>query len=124
MQRYLKRNDIAVIKVDVDTLEPERGRNGLCVKTGRNEPGEFLMQIRQREVFGGYYGNEKATEEKILRNVVAKGDMWFRSGDLLRQDHDGFWYFVDRLGETFRWRAENVSTMVRSSLHPHGIALG
>lgn len=80
-----------------------------------NEPGEFLLRIPQREVFGGYFRNEKATEEKILRNVLLQGDMWFRSGDLLRQDADGFWYFVDRLGETFRWRSENVSTMVWQS---------
>jgi len=56
------------------------------------------------------YTDESATEKKLLRNVFKKGDQYFRSGDLLRRDTDGFYYFVDRIGDTFRWKGENVST--------------
>jgi len=56
------------------------------------------------------YTNKEATEKKTLRDVFAKGDLWYRSGDLLRKD-GGYFYFVDRIGDTFRWKGENVSTM-------------
>jgi acyl-CoA synthetase (AMP-forming)/AMP-acid ligase II len=60
--------------------------------------------------FGGYHGNAKATDSKVMRDVFVKGDKYFRSGDLLRRDASGYWYFVDRIGDTFRWKGENVST--------------
>merc|ERR1712113_762305 len=53
----------------------------------------------------------EATEKKLLRDVFKKGDKYFRSGDLLRKDEKGYFYFVDRIGDTFRWKGENVSTM-------------
>merc|ERR1711998_125591 len=53
----------------------------------------------------------EATEKKILRDAFKKGDRYFRSGDLLRRDAKGYYYFVDRIGDTFRWKGENVSTM-------------
>jgi fatty-acyl-CoA synthase len=56
------------------------------------------------------YRDEAASEKKILRNVFAMGDAWYRSGDLLRCDRAGYYYFVDRIGDTFRWKGENVST--------------
>ena len=56
------------------------------------------------------YTDESATQKKLLRNVFKKGDQYFRSGDLLRRDADGFYFFVDRIGDTFRWKGENVST--------------
>jgi fatty-acyl-CoA synthase len=59
--------------------------------------------------FEGYTSKE-ATDKKILRDVFKQGDAWFRTGDLLRQDRDGFFYFIDRIGDTFRWKGENVST--------------
>jgi len=55
------------------------------------------------------YTNAEATEKKILRNVFSEGDAWFRSGDLLKRDEDDYYYFVDRVGDTFRWKSENVS---------------
>lgn len=88
-------------------------KTGLCTTAGVNEPGELLMKIvNPKNVegsFQGYYGNKNATNEKIIRDVFRKGDAWFRSGDLLKMDEDNLLYFVDRLGDTFRWRSENVS---------------
>jgi len=56
------------------------------------------------------YTKRDATEKKILRNAFKPGDRWFRTGDLLSFDEEGFYYFVDRIGDTFRWKGENVST--------------
>lgn len=88
-------------------------KTGFCVTAGTNEPGELLMKIMDanniEDSFQGYYGNKKATSSKIIRDVFKKGDAWFRSGDLLKMDEDGLLYFVDRLGDTFRWKSENVS---------------
>lgn len=88
------------------------------------EPGELLFYADPpggtdaTKAFQGYYGNKDATEKKIARDVLVKGDMYFRTGDVIRQEKDGlrlFTHFEDRIGDTFRWKGENVSTMVRSS---------
>lgn len=88
-------------------------KTGFCVQAGTNQPGELLMKIMDpgnvEGSFQGYYGNKKATSSKVFRDVFRKGDAWFRSGDLLKIDEDGLMYFVDRLGDTFRWKSENVS---------------
>ena len=65
------------------------------------------MRVRGR--FEGY-ADAEATERKVLRNVFKTGDAWYRTGDLMRRDAPGFYYFVDRVGETYRWKGENVST--------------
>lgn len=86
---------------------------GFCKVADVGEPGELLMRIfvskRPETSFQGYLGNRKATDSKILHDVFRKGDAWYRSGDLLKADIHGLWYFVDRLGDTFRWKSENVS---------------
>lgn len=104
-----------LVKMDPED-ENEIWRNpktGFCVRADANSPGELLIRIiNPKNVegsFQGYYGNKGATNEKILRDVFKKGDAWFRSGDLLKMDEDGLLYFVDRLGDTFRWKSENVS---------------
>jgi fatty-acyl-CoA synthase len=56
------------------------------------------------------YTDRDATEQKLVRNAFARGDAWFRTGDLLRRDAEGYYYFVDRIGDTFRWKGENVAT--------------
>jgi fatty-acyl-CoA synthase len=56
------------------------------------------------------YTSQEASEKRILRNVFKPGDAWFRTGDLMRKDEQGFFYFVDRIGDTFRWKGENVAT--------------
>ena len=92
-----------------------RNSKGLCEVPDVGEPGEMLMRIffpRKPETsFQGYLGNEKATKSKVLRDVFRKGDAWYRCGDLLKADKYGQWYFLDRMGDTFRWKSENVSTM-------------
>lgn len=103
-----------IIKMDPEDNSVEwRNAKGFCEVADVGEPGELLMNIftakSPEKMFQGYLGNKKETEAKILRNVFHRGDAWFRSGDLLRADADGLWYFVDRLGDTFRWKSENVS---------------
>jgi len=103
----------ALIRYDIEADEPIRGADGLCIECGVDEPGELLGFINEGKTAAGRfegYTSEEATRKKILRDVVMKGDAWFRSGDLLRRDSGGFYYFVDRLGDTFRWKGENVST--------------
>jgi len=56
------------------------------------------------------YTDREATERKLVRDAFEPGDAWFRTGDLLRRDPDGYYYFVDRIGDTFRWKGENVAT--------------
>lgn len=102
---------IAFVKFDVETEQPVRGPDGFCIRADVDEPGEALGLIGDdvRQRFEGY-NDAKATEKKLLRDVFEKGDLWFRTGDLLKKDKDGYIYFVDRIGDTFRWKGENVST--------------
>ena len=83
--------------------------DGFCQKCDFDEPGELLIRITETTRFEGYT-NKSATEKKVLQNAFEEGDAYFRSGDLLRLDAEGFFYFVDRIGDTFRWKGENVST--------------
>jgi fatty-acyl-CoA synthase len=82
------------------------------VRCAPNEPGEAIGQILDMHGstrFEGYT-DDAASSKKVLRDVFAPGDAWYRTGDLMRQDEQGFFYFVDRVGDTFRWKGENVST--------------
>ncbi len=109
---YFKhRYHYALVKIAEDSLSPVRDENGLCVEVETGEPGECLGEISSepRTKFDGY-SNKVESEKKILRNVKAKGDAWFRTGDLMKMDQAGYFYFVDRIGDTFRWKGENVST--------------
>jgi fatty-acyl-CoA synthase len=101
---------VALIKVDPDTAEPVRDANGRCRRVGVGEPGEAIARLGEGARFDGYT-DPKATKAKILHAAFVSGDRWYRTGDLLRQDAAGFYYFVDRLGDTFRWKGENVSTV-------------
>ena len=104
----------ALVKVDADSNQPLRNAQGLCLRCAPNEVGEAIGQLQNDPSnmgsrFDGYT-NQKATEEKILRDVFHPGDAWFRTGDLMRCDERGFFFFVDRMGDTFRWKGENVAT--------------
>lgn len=102
------------VRMDTDTQEIVRDANGFAIECATDEPGEVLHCIPDpaaaETMFRGYYNNKEAGSKRFLRSVFKKDDMWFRSGDMMRQDADGRVYFVDRLGDTFRWRSENVST--------------
>jgi fatty-acyl-CoA synthase len=103
-----------LIKFDVEAEQPVRTPEGLCVACAPNEIGEAVGKIlkdpsRPGSRFEGY-ASAAETERKILRDVFEKGDAWFRTGDLMRQDENGYFYFIDRIGDTFRWKGENVAT--------------
>ncbi|MBI1186740.1 MAG: long-chain-acyl-CoA synthetase [Alphaproteobacteria bacterium] len=107
------RVNVRILKFDVETEQPVRGADGFCIEADVDEPGEAVGHIDPAEPrfkYEGYAGDKSQTEKKILRNVFEKGDAWFRTGDLLRKDKDGYFYFIDRIGDTFRWKGENVST--------------
>ncbi len=100
---------VEIARFDVEREEVLRGGDGFCVRAAVNEPGEMLIKITKLTRFEGYT-NDSASSKKVLRDVFAKGDAYFRTGDLLRMDAEGFFYFVDRIGDTFRWKGENVAT--------------
>ena len=105
----------ALIKYDVDRDEVVRDAAGRCQPVAPGEPGLLLGKITPNTKFEGYTSAE-ATEKKILRDVLQPGDAWFNTGDLMRTVDVGFalglphYQFVDRIGDTFRWKGENVST--------------
>ena len=104
----------AIVKADASLREPLRGADGLCVRCATDETGLAVGRISEGGGNGGGrfagYTSRAETEKKILRNVFAQGDAWFSTGDLMRKDAQGFFYFVDRVGDTFRWKGENVAT--------------
>jgi fatty-acyl-CoA synthase len=104
----------ALVAFDFDKGEPIRNENGFCIRCGVNEPGEAILKLQNDPASAGRrfegYTSAAETEKKILRDVFAAGDAWMRTGDLMRQDEKGFFYFVDRVGDTFRWKGENVAT--------------
>jgi fatty-acyl-CoA synthase len=105
---------VALLRFDVETSEPRRNAEGFCERCAADEIGEAVGLMPQAEAqragrFEGYADRE-ASERKVLRNVFQEGDSWYRTGDLMRRDQRGFYYFVDRVGETYRWKGENVST--------------
>jgi len=106
-----ERFNVRLVQFDVETEEAVRGMNGLCIECGPGQVGECIGKIGgdARSEYTGYV-DKAASEKKILRDVFQKGDAWFRTGDLMRMDGDGYFYFVDRIGDTFRWKGENVST--------------
>jgi fatty-acyl-CoA synthase len=100
-----------VIRFDVDGQMAVRGPDGLCIECAPDEAGEAVggLSARAGREFEGYT-NKADSENKMLRDVFRRGDVWFRTGDLMRRDEHGYFYFVDRIGDTFRWKGENVST--------------
>ncbi|XP_027696654.1 very long-chain acyl-CoA synthetase [Vombatus ursinus] len=99
-----------LIKYDVEKDEPVRDGNGYCIKVPKGEVGLLICKITHLTPFSGYAGGKTQTEKKKLRDVFKKGDVYFNSGDLLLIDHENFIYFHDRIGDTFRWKGENVAT--------------
>ena len=108
------RISVALVKFDVETGEPIRNEEGFCIRCSANEVGEAIGKILDDGSSPGSrfegYTDKEASARKVLRNVFVNGDAWFRTGDLMRRDERGYFYFVDRVGDTFRWKGENVST--------------
>ena len=102
-----------IVKFDVVNEKVVRNEDGFCIECEDDEAGEVIGLIPNEDKFSGKfegYTDKEATEKKILKDVFEKGDQWFSSGDLLKRDKDGYYYFVDRIGDTFRWKSENVAT--------------
>jgi fatty-acyl-CoA synthase len=104
----------ALVRFDVEREQPARNTQGFCIACTTNETGEAIGKIindasRPAARFEGY-ARKAEDDKKILHNVFHTGDAWFRTGDLMRKDENGYFYFVDRIGDTFRWKGENVST--------------
>jgi fatty-acyl-CoA synthase len=105
---------IRIVSFDVEKNLDKRDAEGRCIECAADEVGEALGEIlddpsKPASRFDGY-ADAAATKAKVLRDVFTEGDAWFRTGDLLRRDAAGYYYFVDRIGDTFRWKGENVST--------------
>ncbi len=105
---------VKIARFDVATETPVRGPDGRCIECAPDETGEALGQIlndpsKPANRFEGY-ADRDASEKKVLHDAFTPGDAWFRSGDLMRKDDLGYFYFIDRIGDTFRWKGENVST--------------
>jgi len=103
-----------IVRFDPESQQPVRDERGFCIECEVDEPGEVIGKImkdasRPGQRFEGY-ANETETNRKIMHDVFKKGDVWFRTGDLIRKVKSGCFYFVDRIGDTFRWKGENVST--------------
>lgn len=99
------------VEIDHETGDLVRdATTGLGRRQPYEEGGEILVRLENEAGWSGYFGNPDATSKKFVRNVLRKGDLYYRSGDALRRDVDGRWYFMDRLGDTYRWKSENVST--------------
>jgi fatty-acyl-CoA synthase len=105
---------MAVVDFDIASEAPVRAASGYCARSADGSVGELISRIefnpkKPAQRYDGY-ADKAASEKKILRNVFRKGDMWFRTGDLVRRDRRGYYFFVDRIGDTFRWKGENVAT--------------
>lgn len=103
-----------LIKYDVENDAHIRTADGFCIECPVGEVGEGIGRIDNdpNKMTGNFdgYTDPQATKKKILTDVFEKGDQWFRTGDLLAKDFLGYFYFVDRIGDTFRWKGENVAT--------------
>ena len=112
---YLRRRfNVRLVRFDLDSGTPLRGSDGFCIPCPPGEVGEALGEIgtEHRTQYAGYAesGDRAESERKVLQDAFKPGDRWFRTGDLMRQDRDGYFYFVDRMGDTYRWKGENVAT--------------
>ena len=109
-----QRFPVRLVRFDVAREMPERDARGFCIRCAPGEIGEAIGRIVNDPMvpsgrFEGY-ADRTDSERKILHDVFERGDRWFRTGDLMRRDESGFFFFVDRIGDTFRWKGENVST--------------
>ncbi|KAK0657779.1 fatty acid transporter [Cercophora newfieldiana] len=111
LQRWKYHKYYVPVAVDPDTGDIARDPDtGFALRMPYEVGGEILVRVPFERQFPGYWKDEKASAGKFVENVFEKGDRYYRTGDALRRDGEGRWYFLDRLGDTFRWKGENVST--------------
>ncbi|KAI5099965.1 long-chain fatty acid transport protein 6 precursor, partial [Silurus meridionalis] len=99
-----------LVKYDMAKDEPVKDQQGFCQRIDKGEMGLLLCKIGSQSPFFGYAGSKQLTEKKLMRDVFKKGDIYFNTGDLMAEDQDNFISFKDRVGDTFRWKGENVAT--------------
>uniref|UniRef100_A0A8D2DHM7 long-chain-fatty-acid--CoA ligase n=1 Tax=Sciurus vulgaris TaxID=55149 RepID=A0A8D2DHM7_SCIVU len=99
-----------LVQFDMETAEPVRDKQGFCIPVGPGEAGLLLTRVLGRHPFLGYRGHQEQSKRKLVSDVRRAGDLYYNTGDVLALDRAGFLYFRDRLGDTFRWKGENVST--------------
>lgn len=111
---YPQHSNIRIIKYDVDAGDHVRDSEGRLVLAKPHEVGELIAEVLPGNGLAGFfegYTSAQETEKKLIRNVFKPDDVWFRSGDLVRFDEEDYFFFVDRVGDTYRWKSENVSTL-------------
>ncbi|XP_041042210.1 long-chain fatty acid transport protein 6 isoform X1 [Carcharodon carcharias] len=99
-----------LVKYDAQKETPIRNEQGRCEKVGKGETGLLISPVTKLNPFSGYAGSKKFSQQKLLEDVFKKGDLYFNTGDLMSESQDGYIYFRDRIGDTFRWKGENVAT--------------
>ncbi|XP_041088077.1 long-chain fatty acid transport protein 6-like [Polyodon spathula] len=99
-----------LVKYDLENDEIILNKQGFCEEVKKGEAGLLLSRVNSMSPFFGYAGSKSLTEKKLLKDVFKKGDVYLNTGDLMVEDHEDFIYFKDRIGDTFRWKGENVST--------------
>ena len=104
---------VALVRCDQETGRLIRDEAGRCIACASGEIGEALGRLDAKSAsparrFEGYT-DMSLSESKLARGVFCADDLWYRTGDLMRRDTHGFYYFVDRLGDAFRWKGENIS---------------
>ncbi|KAJ5833057.1 acetyl-CoA synthetase-like protein [Penicillium riverlandense] len=111
IRRFLSRNSYTPVKTNIETGELWRDpRTGFARSLPWDVGGEILVRCKTEDDFVGYYLNTEASNKQFERNVFKRGDLYYRTGDALRRTQDGRWFFLDRMGDTYRWMSENVST--------------
>lgn len=98
------------VEIDSDGNIARDPKTNFAIRKPYSEGGEMIVKIDSEAAFAGYHKNPGATAKMFVRDVFKKGDLYYRTGDALRRDEEGRWFFLDRLGDTFRWKGENVST--------------
>jgi len=112
IHRFLTRNLWVPVEIDIEKGDQiwRDPKTGFARRTTYEQGGEILVAMQSEKEFIGYWDNPGATAKRFERDVFRKGDLFYRSGDALRRDSEGRWHFLDRLGDTYRWKSENVST--------------
>ncbi|MGU3497369.1 long-chain-acyl-CoA synthetase FadD6 [Mycobacterium sp. C31M] len=100
---------VAFVEYDLESGEPARASDGRLRKVKKGQPGLLLSKVSSFQPFDGYT-DKSASEKKLVRDAFKDGDVWFNTGDLMRSQGFGHAAFADRLGDTFRWKGENVAT--------------